>query len=175
MPTRSSEQAARSHPGVQIAEAPLGSLLLQAVRAHAALAASLLADLGLVAPQEVVLLYLQDHGRTPQAELVRFLGRDRSTVTATLQAMQRAELIVRTPSQTDQRAMNVDLTGTGRALCPRIRTAWAELERLSFGRLSHPQREQLAAGLTAVRDAARARHEDAHHEDAHHEDKETRS
>ncbi|KAB8195411.1 MarR family transcriptional regulator [Nonomuraea phyllanthi] len=165
MPTKGAGgRGARSHPGVQITEAPIGSLLLQAVRAHAALATSLLADLGLVAPQEVVLLYLQDHGRMPQAELVRFLGRDRSTVTATLQAMERGRLIVRTPSRTDQRAMDVDLTDTGRALCPRIRAAWAELERLTFGRLAPAQREQLKAGLTAARDAARA----------HHENKETR-
>ncbi|WP_432873047.1 MarR family winged helix-turn-helix transcriptional regulator [Microbispora rosea] len=161
MPTkRVSGKGVRSHPGVQIAEAPLGSLLLQAVRAHAALAASLLTDLGLVAPQEVVLLYLQDHGRTPQAELVRFLGRDRSTVTATLQAMERGQLIVRTPSETDQRAMDVGLTEAGHALCPRVRAAWAELERLAFGRLSPTQHEQLTTGLTAVRDAARAHNEE---------------
>ncbi|WP_214417285.1 MarR family winged helix-turn-helix transcriptional regulator [Sphaerisporangium fuscum] len=161
MPTKKvSGKGSRSHPGVQIAEAPLGSLLLQAVRAHAVLAASLLTDLGLVAPQEVILLYLQDHGRTPQAELVRFLGRDRSTVTATLQAMERGQLIVRTPSETDQRAMEVGLTDAGQALCPRVRAAWAELERLTFGRLSPVQREQLMAGLTAVRDAARAHNEE---------------
>ncbi|MFF5108854.1 MarR family winged helix-turn-helix transcriptional regulator [Streptosporangium sp. NPDC000509] len=161
MPTKDGPGKTRhSHPGVQIAEAPLGSLLLQAVRFHAALAASLLAELGLVAPQEVVLLYLQDHGRVPQSELVRFMGRDRSTVTATLQAMERAELVVRTPSRTDQRAMDVDLTEAGRALCPRIRAAWAELEHLTFGRLSASQCEELRAGLVAVRDTARARNEE---------------
>lgn len=141
--------------GVQVAEAPLGSLLLQTVRAHAALAASLLAELELVAPQEVILLYLQDHGRIPQTELVRFLGRDRSTVTATLQTMERAALIARTPSATDRRAMEVDLTEAGRALCPRIRAAWAELEGLTFGSLDQRQRDELTSALGAVRDAAR--------------------
>ncbi|MGS2648632.1 MarR family transcriptional regulator [Streptosporangium sp. LJ11] len=148
-----------SHPGAQIAEAPLGSLLLQTVRAHAALAASLLADVGVVAPQEVVLLYLEDHGRVPQFEIVRFMARDRSTVTATLQAMERAQLVVRAPSQSDQRSVEVELTDAGRALCPLIRAAWSELERLTFGPLSPSQREHLAASLTTVRDAARTHDE----------------
>jgi DNA-binding MarR family transcriptional regulator len=159
MPTFDREHDKGPHPGVHVAEAPIGSLLLQAVRAHGILATALLAELGLVAPQELVLLYLQDHGRVPQSELVRFLGRDRSTVTATLQAMERSLLIVRAASDTDRRAMNVDLTETGRELCPRIRDAWAELERLTFGQLSQWQREQLAVGLRSVRDAARAHNE----------------
>ncbi|RNL86944.1 MarR family winged helix-turn-helix transcriptional regulator [Halostreptopolyspora alba] len=145
----------KPHPGVQIDEAPLGSLLLQTVRAHAALATSLLAELGLAVPQEVVLLYLQDHGRVPQSELVRFMGRDRSTVTATLQTMERAGLVERTPSKTDRRSMDVDLTETGHALCPRVRAAWAELERLTFGPLDQRQRDDLASALGAARDAAR--------------------
>ncbi|MUL41507.1 MarR family transcriptional regulator [Streptomonospora sp. PA3] len=156
MPTDDGRRQEKPHPGIQVDEAPIGSLLLQVVRAHAALATSLLADLGLAAPQEVVLLYLQDHGRVPQSELVRFLGRDRSTVTATLQTLERAVLVERTPSQTDRRAMDVDLTEAGRGLCPRIRAAWAELERLTFGCLDQRQRAELASALGTVRDAARA-------------------
>ena len=41
----------------------------------------MLKQIDLVAPQELVLLFLQEHGRTPQSEIVYFLGRDRSTVT----------------------------------------------------------------------------------------------
>ncbi|MBB6000906.1 MarR family winged helix-turn-helix transcriptional regulator [Streptomonospora salina] len=156
MPTnKSAGRHQEPHPGIEVDEAPLGSLLLQAVRAHAALATSLLAELGLAAPQEVVLLYLQDHGGVPQSELVRFLGRDRSTVTATLQTLERAALVERTPSQTDRRAMDVDLTEAGRALCPRIRAAWAELERLAFEYVAPRQRAELTSALGAVRDAAR--------------------
>jgi MarR family transcriptional regulator, lower aerobic nicotinate degradation pathway regulator len=139
------------HVGVSVAEAPLSSLLLQLVRAHAATATAMLQQIDLVAPQELVLLFLQENGRTPQSEVVYFLGRDRSTVTNTLQAMERAGLIARTPSQTDKRSMVVSLTGKGRQLCPRIRKVWSELERMAFGGLTVRQRADLAQMLTEIR------------------------
>jgi DNA-binding MarR family transcriptional regulator len=144
------------HVGVSVAEAPLSSLLLQVVRAHAALATAMLQQIDLVGPQELVLLYLQEHGRTAQSEIVHFLGRDRSTVTNTLQAMQRAALISRAPSQTDKRTMIVALSDKGRRLCPRIREIWSELERLTFGGLSARQRADLAQTLVCVRQELRA-------------------
>jgi DNA-binding MarR family transcriptional regulator len=150
------ERRVSDHPGVDITEAPLGSLLLQVVRAHATLASSMLNEIGLTPPQELVLLNLQENGRQPQSALVRFLGRDRSTVTATLQAMERANLVTRTPSSTDARAMDVDLAPAGRAACPEIRRAWAELERRTFGHLDPAQRTDLGIALGSIRDALRA-------------------
>lgn len=139
------------HLGVSVAEAPLSSSLLQVVRAHAALATAMLQRIDLVAPQELVLLFLQEKGRTAQSDIVHFLGRDRSTVTNTLQAMERADLITRTPSRVDRRTMVVALTGKGRRLCPRIREIWTELERLTFGGLTEQQRADLARALADIR------------------------
>lgn len=139
------------HVGVSVAEAPLSSLMLQLVRAHAAIATAMLQQIDLVAPQELVLLFLEEHGRTPQSEIVHFLGRDRSTVTNTLQAMERADLINREPSQTDKRSMVVSLTSKGRRLCPRVREIWSELERMAFGRLTARQRADLARLFTDIR------------------------
>lgn len=144
------ERARAPHPGVSVAEAPLSSLLLRVVRAHAALATAMLQQIDLVAPQELVLLFLQEHGRTPQSEIVHFLGRDRSTVTNTLQAMERAGLITRTPSRTDKRVMMVALSAKGRRLCPRIREIWSELERRTFGGLTDRQRADLAGMLAGI-------------------------
>jgi len=139
------------HVGVSVAEAPLSSLMLQLVRAHAATATAMLQQIDLVAPQELVLLFLQEHGRAPQSEIVCFLGRDRSTVTNTLQAMERGDLITRTPSQTDKRSMVVSLTSKGRRLCPSIREIWSELERMAFGGLTAQQRADLAQLFTDIR------------------------
>ena len=139
------------HVGISVAEAPLSSLMLQLVRAHATIATAMLKQIDLVAPQELVLLFLQEHGRTPQSEIVYFLGRDRSTVTNTLQAMERAGLITRTPSQTDKRSMVVSLTSKGRRLCPRIREIWSELERMTFGGLTAQQGDDLAQLFTDIR------------------------
>jgi DNA-binding MarR family transcriptional regulator len=152
MTTETGPGGARApHVGISVAEAPLSSLLLRTVRAHAAVATSMLQRIDLVAPQELVLLFLQENGRSPQSEIVHFLGRDRSTVTNTLQAMERADLITRTPSGTDKRTMIVALSGKGRRLCPKVREIWSELERLTFGGLTDQQRADLAQTLAEVR------------------------
>ncbi len=150
---RSSDGAQSPHVGVSIDGAPVGSLLLQVVRAHARVGTELLSQAGVASPHEIVLLYLDAHGPVPQTELVQYLGRDRSTVTATLQAMERADLVTRTPSPTDKRAMIVQLSETGRDAVPRAQAAWHELERRTTRTLSSPQRNALMAALTAMRDA----------------------
>ncbi len=132
--------------------APLGSALLQVVRAHAALATRWLADVGLVPPQELVLLFLDEHGPSPQRELVRYLGRDRSTVTATIQAMERGGLVLRRPSGADKRALTVELTAQGTQLCPRANEIWRRLENATFGDLDDERTSVLTAVLRQARE-----------------------
>jgi MarR family transcriptional regulator, lower aerobic nicotinate degradation pathway regulator len=139
--------------GVIVPMAPLGTLLLQVVRLHRRLAERLLRDDDLVPPQEIVLMYLDERGATPQSELVRYLGRDRSTITATLQAMERLGLVSRAPSPADRRAVTVTLTETGSTLGARARASWSRLEKLTFGPLTQADRDDLARALVKVRDA----------------------
>lgn len=140
------------HLGTHVEGAPVGSLLLQVVRAHAQLGTRLLRREGVVPPQEIVLLHLDEQGPVAQADLVHYLGRDRSTVTNTLQAMERAGLIERTPSPTDRRAMVVGLTDEGRRRVPRARAAWHRLEEVTTRGLTDAQRSALLRALTVVRD-----------------------
>jgi MarR family transcriptional regulator, lower aerobic nicotinate degradation pathway regulator len=141
------------HVGTSIEGAPVGSLLLQVVRAHARVGTELLSEAGVASPHEIVLLYLDTHGPVPQTELVHYMGRDRSTVTATLQAMGRAGLVTRTPSPSDKRAMIVQLTQRGRDAVPRAQAAWQELERRTTRSLTPSQQSDLMTALAAVRDA----------------------
>jgi len=141
------------HVGTSIEGAPIGSLLLQVLRAHARVGTELLNEAGVASPHEIVLLYLDAHGPVPQTELVHYMGRDRSTVTATLQAMERAELVTRSPSPSDKRAMIVRLTRKGRNAVPRALAAWQELERRTTRTLSPSQQAELMTALAAVRDA----------------------
>lgn len=141
------------HVGVTIDGAPVGSLLLQVIRAHARVGTELLAEAGVAAPHEIVLLYLDTRGPVPQTELVHYMGRDRSTVTATLQAMERADLVERLPSPDDKRAMIVQLTKRGRDTVPRARAAWHELERRTTRSLTPSQQSDLLNALTAIRNA----------------------
>ncbi|MEO3747267.1 MarR family transcriptional regulator [Plantactinospora sp. B5E13] len=149
--TETDDRGRAPHAGVSVSEAPLSSLLLQVVRAHATLATTMLQRINLVAPQELVLLFLQERGRTAQTDIVHFLGRDRSTVTNTLQAMERADLITRTQSRTDRRTAVVALTSKGRQLCPQVRDIWTELEHRTFGGLDKQQRDNLAQALADIR------------------------
>jgi DNA-binding MarR family transcriptional regulator len=141
------------HVGTSIEGAPVGSLLLQVVRAHARVGTELLTEAGVSSPHEIVLLYLDTHGSMPQTEIVYYMGRDRSTVTATLQAMERAGLVARLSSLDDKRAMVVELTAKGREAVPRARAAWQELERRTTRSLTTSQQADLIAALAAVRDA----------------------
>ncbi|WP_241835048.1 MarR family winged helix-turn-helix transcriptional regulator [Pseudofrankia asymbiotica] len=144
------------HVGTSIDGAPVGSLLLQVLRAHARVGTELLTEAGVTPPHEIVLLYLDGRGPVPQTELVHYLGRDRSTVTATLQAMERAGLVARQPSPDDGRAMIVELTEKGTAVVPRARAAWHELERRTTHSLSPSQQADLLIALRTIRDALNA-------------------
>ncbi|SDP88149.1 DNA-binding transcriptional regulator, MarR family [Actinopolyspora xinjiangensis] len=106
----------------------------------------------MVSPHEIVLLYLDEHGPVAQTELVHYMGRDRSTVTATLQAMERADLVVRSSSPTDKRATTVALTDHGRETVPRARAAWVELERRTTSPLTADQKNALVEALALIRD-----------------------
>ncbi len=145
--------ARRPHIGTTIEGAPVGSLLLQVIRAHARLGTMLLNEAGVSPPHEIVLLYLAEHGSVPQTELVHYLGRDRSTVTATLQAMERAGLVTRASSRSDRRRMIVGLTDAGFDAAPRALAAWQELERRTTRTLTAAQEARLLEALAIVRDA----------------------
>lgn len=160
MPTETSATSAKrrdSTPvrpvGASIDGAPLGSLLLQVIRAHRRVGVQLLNAAGVIPPQEFVLFYLAEHGQAPQTELVQYLGRDRSTVTAILQAMERAGLVRRQSAEHDRRAMTVELTPLGRRTAPAAQKAWQELERIATGSLNATQQAALIDALTAMRDA----------------------
>ncbi|SHK04296.1 DNA-binding transcriptional regulator, MarR family [Pseudonocardia thermophila] len=150
---RSPGVAPRPHVGISIDGAPIGSLLLQVLRAHARVGTELLNAAGVTPPHEIVLLYLDGRDAVPQTELVHYMGRDRSTVTATLQAMERAGLVVREPSASDGRALVVRLTAKGREAVPRARAAWVELEQRTVRGLSAEQQRDLADLLVRVRDS----------------------
>ena len=151
---RRPEDRSRSrHVGTSIEGAPVGSLLLQVIRAHARVGTELLSRAGVASPHEIVLLYLDTHGPVAQTDLVYYMDRDRSTVTATLQAMERAGLVTRVPSPSDKRAMLVHLTDQGRDTVPGAYAAWQELERRTTQPLSPAQQADLITALTAVRDA----------------------
>lgn len=84
------------------------------------------------------------------------MGRDRSTVTNTLQAMERAGLIYRERSDTDARALVVALSDKGRDLIPRVRETWAQIEAATVGGLSREQLRALVEALSRMKEGLSA-------------------
>jgi DNA-binding MarR family transcriptional regulator len=96
----------------------------------------LLDELGLYRGQTPVLraLWVQD-GLT-QSELTERLSRSPSTITKTVQRMEKAGLIRRGPDDSDERVSRVFLTDAGRALQPAVEGVWNKLDRQIFAGFS---------------------------------------
>jgi len=62
--------------------------------------------------------------------------------------LEAAGLVVRRPSPTDGRATIVELSGRGRALLPKLKTAWRQVAEQTVNGLSSPSVNHLTEVLT---------------------------
>src|SRR5262249_58789471 len=92
--------------------------------------------LGMDRGHVVLLLELDARGPRAQAELAGALGCEPPSVTLMVQKLEAAGLIERRPSPSDGRATVVELTGSGRALIPRLTDVWLRLAEATVARLS---------------------------------------
>jgi DNA-binding MarR family transcriptional regulator len=122
---------------------------------HRALAAALLAPLGLHPGQEVILFDLDAHGPRTQVQLAIASGCEPPTITGSVRRLESAGLVVRRPSPTDGRATIVELSDRGRELMPELRSAWRQLGERTVTHLEHSSPEQLTAVLTELAAALR--------------------
>lgn len=120
------------------------------------MAGVLLRPLGLHPGQELLLLQLADGERRSQQQLVTDLGLDHSTVTKTLQRLERSGIVERCPAEADRRVMLVRLTEEGRARATAIAGMWRELEEATVASLSDEDRAHLRRLLGAVEAALEA-------------------
>lgn len=110
----------------------------------------LLRSVGVFPGQEVLLMQLFERDRRSQAELVRSLDLDPSTVTKMLQRMARSGWILREQSAMDRRVVLISLTDAGERLRQQIADAWREVEEATVGCLTPPEREQLQVLLDRI-------------------------
>ncbi|QFZ19022.1 MarR family winged helix-turn-helix transcriptional regulator [Saccharothrix syringae] len=122
-------------------EHPVSSTIFALARSHRALAASLLADLGLFPGQELILMRLWTRDGRSQKQLAEALGLDHSTIAKSVRRLENAGLVTRTADPTDARVRIVSLTPAGRALEEPTRAAWAELERASTRALTEHEQD----------------------------------
>ena len=110
---------------------------------HRALAAALLAPLGLHPGQEILLLDLDAHGPRTQIQLATASGCEPPTITGSVRKLESAGLVVRRASPTDGRATIVELSDRGRALLPALKEAWRELAERTVADVGAASPEQL--------------------------------
>src|SRR5947209_2464532 len=103
---------------------------------HRALAIAALAPLGIHPGHKLLLLELESEGPRTQAQLAAASGYEPPTITLSVRQLETAGLVARRPSPTDGRATIVELSGRGRALLPRLKTAWRQVAEQTVNGLS---------------------------------------
>jgi DNA-binding MarR family transcriptional regulator len=98
-----------------------------------------------------VLNYLfQQRGPVAIKEVVKRVGRVKSTVTGMLNTLEQHGYVHKTPSDTDRRVILVELTEKGRALKPNFDRISERLIRRLYGSMSQQDRETLARLLSEL-------------------------
>ena len=142
-----SDRDSESNP---FATGPLSLAIFSLARAHRALAADLLRPLGLHPGQELLLMFLWEHGPQRQTDLAEHVATDSASMTRTVQRLERAGFVRRRPSTTDRRVTLVEPTPASQALRPRVAAIWARIEQATAGDLGPAEREDATALLRAL-------------------------
>ena len=114
----------------------LGSLFAQISRLEHARAHELLEELGLYRGQHRILRALWRQDGLTHTELGGHAHVRPSTISTTIQRMEKAGLVERRHDAEDQRVSRVYLTETGRALQEDVEQAWRRLENELFADLT---------------------------------------
>ncbi|WP_440070998.1 MarR family winged helix-turn-helix transcriptional regulator [Streptosporangium sp. OZ121] len=132
-------------------DSDLNCLMANATRGHRVLLANLLGEIDLYPGQERVMIALWDNGPQSQNSLARIIGIDVSTMTKTLQRLERSGFVSRRPDVANRRISIVDVTPRGHALRPEVDRVLAEVHRRMTRGLTARQIEELLALLSVVR------------------------
>jgi len=151
MPRESDSVQGREEGAVPtVADAPMSEALFRAARVHRIMAGSLLRDTGLYPGQEVLMMQLWERGEQRQADLIKTLGLDPSTVTKMLQRLEQSGFVTRKPSPNDRRAVVVNATRAGQALRDQVRKAWSDLEGVTAAGFSEAEYHQAMHVLARI-------------------------
>ncbi|MGW7046129.1 MarR family winged helix-turn-helix transcriptional regulator [Streptomyces avermitilis] len=150
MPRESDAMQGRDDAVPTVAGAPMSEALFRAARVHRILAGSLLRDTGLYPGQELLMMQLWERGEQRQADLIKTLGLDPSTVTKMLQRLEQSGFVARKPSPNDRRAVVVSATRAGQALRDQVKQAWRDLEQVTTAGFTEAECRQAMRVLTRI-------------------------
>lgn len=129
---------------------PVSLAVFYLARAHRALAADLLRPLGLHPGQELLLMYLWEHGPQRQTDLARHVATDSAAMTRTVQRLERSGFVHRRPSPDDRRVTLVEPTSASEALRKPLAEVWRRLEEATVGALGAAESRSAAALLRTL-------------------------
>ncbi|MER5365135.1 MarR family winged helix-turn-helix transcriptional regulator [Streptomyces sp. NPDC002722] len=129
---------------------PVSHALARVARLHRIAAGRLLKGLGLYPGQEFLMMCLWDAGVVRQAELIKAVDLDPSTVTKMLQRLEQTGHVRRRPDPDDRRAVLVEATDDSCALHSDVQRAWTHLEDHTLAGLGPAEREELTRLLAKV-------------------------
>jgi DNA-binding MarR family transcriptional regulator len=150
MPPASESVEGKDDAVPTVADAPMSEAIFRAARVHRIMAGSLLRETGLYPGQELLMMQLWERGEQRQADLIKTLGLDPSTVTKMLQRLEQSGFVTRSPSPTDRRAVVVNTTRAGQALRDRVLQAWRDLETVTAAGFSNEEYEQAMQVLARI-------------------------
>jgi DNA-binding MarR family transcriptional regulator len=133
----------------------LGPLLGRAHEAHRRLSLEALAPLELSPKAFGALAVLDAEGPLSQRRLGERQGIDRTTAVAVVDELERLGAVERRRDPDDRRAYSLHITGRGRRLLVRARTAIASAEREFLAPLPDADRKRLKSSLRTLIDAPR--------------------
>jgi DNA-binding MarR family transcriptional regulator len=128
----------------------IGPLLGQAHQAHRSLVEPALAELGLGVKEFGALALLTDEGPLSQQRLGTRQRIDRTTMVATVDALEAGGLVERRRDPEDRRAYALHTTAHGRRVLAEAAEAVARAERAFLAPLPAPDRRRLKEMLRAV-------------------------
>lgn len=121
---------------------PVSHAIFRVARLHRMIAGHLLRRTGLHPGQELVMMHLWETGPQRQADLITVLGSDSATMTRTVQRLERAGFVRRTPSPTDRRATIIEPTAASQALRHEVEQIWEQLERITTDGLTDTEKAE---------------------------------
>lgn len=133
-------------------EATAGFVLAKTCRAHRARVGAALAEVGLHAGQEMILLELWKEDGLKGGELAARLGVEPPTVSRMLGRLEGCGLLERRRDPEDARSFRVCLTARGRELQGPVEDLWQRVEDRSFEGMSEKEKLLLKGLLARVRE-----------------------
>lgn len=122
---------------------PVSHAIFRLARLHKLTAGHLLRRLGLHPNQELVMMRLWDVGPQKQSDLAEVMESDSATITRTVQRLERAGFVRRTPSTTDRRVTIVEPTDASHSLRREVEQVWNDLEAQTLGDLDDDERAEV--------------------------------